>query len=114
VIRISKTVVVDHKTSSKKYSELETSKSLQPTIYGMSLGLAELEFYYHQAMAVQNPYINPIKVIRNQNDYEWAKTLIEMVWQQIQTGIFAPNPSGWWCSKDSCQFWSQCHMPKDW
>lgn len=107
-----KQVVCDHKVKAKMFSEVELIKDMQPTFYGLVLGVDKLDFHYHAAIATKEPHIEIVPVRRSKNDLDWVGELIVAAWSQINAGLFAPSPAGWWCAPDTCPYWSYCHIPK--
>jgi len=105
-------VVIDHKLKAKMFSEIELQKDLQSSVYGLILGVNELELHFHAAIAVKEPHIEIIPIKRTRDDMDWVGGLILSAWRQIETGIFPPSPAGWWCSPDWCPFWGHCHIPR--
>jgi len=104
-------IVDEHKVKAKMFSEVELQKDLQSTVYGLILGVNELELHFHAAIAVKEPHIEIIPIRRTRDDMDWVGKLIMSAWRQIGAGIFSPSPVGWWCSPDQCPFWGYCHIP---
>lgn len=104
--------VIDHKIKARMFSESELQKDIQSSFYGLVLGRDELDFHFHAALAVKNPYIKIIPIKRTRADIDWVGRAIVTAWKQIQTGLFSPSIQGWWCASDQCPYWSYCHMPR--
>lgn len=105
-------VVDEHKVKAKMFSEAELTKDLQSLFYGLVLGKDELEFHFHTALAVKEPYVKIISIHRNKNEIDWLGRLVVAAWRQIQAGLFSPCPAGWWCAPEQCSYWGHCRMPK--
>jgi len=105
--------VDEHKIKAKLFSEAELTKDLQSSVYGIILNRDELKFNYHIALAVKEPYIKIVPVRRTREDMDWAGKLIVNAWRQIESGLFSPCISGWWCAPNQCQYWGYCRMPRD-
>uniref|UniRef100_A0A6M3M8Z2 Putative PD-(D/E)XK nuclease superfamily protein n=1 Tax=viral metagenome TaxID=1070528 RepID=A0A6M3M8Z2_9ZZZZ len=105
-------VVIDHKVKARMFSEAELQKDLQSSVYGLILGMNELELHFHTALTVKEPHIEIVPIKRTRDDMDWVGKLIVSAWRQIETGIFSPSPAGWWCSPDQCPFWGHCHIPR--
>lgn len=105
-------VVYDHKVKARMFSESELAKDLQSSFYGLVLGKDEVEFCFHAALAVKEPYIKPVSLKRTKGDIDWVGQLVVAAWKQIEAGLFSPSPAGWWCAPDQCAFWGYCHIPK--
>lgn len=105
-------IVVEHKLKARMFSEAELTKDLQSSFYGLVLGVDELEFRFHAAIAVKEPYVKPIPIHRTKDDIDWVGKLTMAAWRQIQTGCFATTGiSGWQCSPAECPFWGYCRTP---
>ena len=106
-------VVVEHKIKARMFSEAELTKDIQSSFYGLVLGVDELDFHFHTALAVKEPYIKITPIKRTRSDMDWVGKMIVAAWKQIESGLFSPCIQGWWCAPDQCQYWSICHMPKE-
>lgn len=106
-------IVIDHKLKSKMFSEGELAKDLQSSFYGLVLGVDELNFNFHAAIAVKEPHIEIMPLKRTRDDIDWVGRMAIAAWKQIWSGIFVPSPAGWWCSPDWCQYWGYCHIPRN-
>lgn len=104
--------VIDHKFTSRAYSEAQIQTNTQSSFYGLLLGEDEIDFHIHQAIARNRPDIVDIPIKRTRDDLDWMGDLVCKTWAQIQSGLFVPNPHGWWCGPDECKYWPYCRMPR--
>lgn len=102
--------IIDHKTTTRAYSEAQIETNTQSTFYGLLMGGEPVDFMIHQSIIRSRPDIVVTKIHRDYDDYNWLTELITNTWQQIQSGLFPPNPYGWWCGKKECKYWSYCHI----
>jgi putative RecB family exonuclease len=106
-------ILVDHKTTSKSYSEKEVEKSLQMTIYKM--GLQANGFHDREVLlrldclirAKKQPKFTQFWTSRTEIDELKAAKLIKSVWEGISKGVFVPNPGHWKC--ENCGYSQRCH-----
>lgn len=99
--------VIDHKVSSKTMSQFDADKDLQVTFYAI-LEDAPINFDFHMAVTTKEPKIVPVSTKRTIKDIIWCKNLIRKVWEGINSGIFAPNPTTYRCSPKWCSFQDYC------
>lgn len=97
----------DHKLKSRSMSQDDANKELQPYSYALLNG--KREFTFHVAVKKKVPEIQLVHVSKTINDIEWFKNLIINIDKQINSGIFPPNPCGWWCGEKWCGYFSLCH-----
>lgn len=102
-------VVADHKLSRRKMSENEIGKDIQASSYAMQVG-KPIDFRWYQALDVKDRRIEILETRRGTAEIEWFKRLVVAVWQQIQSGIFPPNPLSWLCGPD-CSYNLECQHP---
>jgi len=104
-------VVVDLKTSARKYSDLQVEASLQLSVYSYATqmnGLADeqdLRLRFDVLTKTKQPELCRYWTTRDRAANVRLFRLAAEVLQAIEAGVFHPNP-GWQC-KD-CQFRSQC------
>jgi CRISPR/Cas system-associated exonuclease Cas4 (RecB family) len=104
-------VVVDLKTSARKYSNLQVEASLQLSVYSYATqmnGLAveqDLRLRFDVLTKTNQPELCRYSTTRDRAASVRLFRLAAKVLQAIESGVFHPNP-GWQC-KD-CQFRSQC------
>lgn len=105
--------VIDHKTSTKKYTQADVDKSLQATAAAFVLGRG-IVFYNHVALKTRVPTIQVVKSYRTHADIDWWVNMAAQVVQQMKTGIGPPRPvdafgrDGWWCSPKWCGYYERC------
>lgn len=97
----------DHKTSSKSKTQDEIDRELQPSAYGL-LVMHPVDFGFHVAVKKRNPEIQILNTHRTAADIVWFLRLAQQVWALMQTGVYPPNPTGWWCSEKYCGYWNMC------
>ena len=104
-------VVVDLKTSARKYSDLQVEASLQLSVYSYATqmnGLADahaLRLRFDVLTKTKQPELCRYWTTRDRAANVRRFQLAAEILQAIEAGVFHPNP-GWQC-KD-CQFRSQC------
>jgi putative RecB family exonuclease len=104
-------VVVDLKTSARKYSDLQVEASLQLSVYSYATqmnGLADeqdLRLRFDVLTKTKQPELCRYWTTRDRAANVRLFRLAAEILQAIEAGVFHPNP-GWQC-KD-CQFRSQC------
>jgi putative RecB family exonuclease len=104
-------LVVDLKTSARKYSDLQVEASLQLSVYSYATqmnGLADeqdLRLRFDVLTKMKQPELCRYWTTRDRAANVRLFRLAAEILQAIEAGVFHPNP-GWQC-KD-CQFRSQC------
>jgi putative RecB family exonuclease len=104
-------VVVDLKTSARKYSDLQVEASLQLSVYSYATqmnGLADeqdLRLRFDVLTKTKQPELCRYWTTRDRAANVRLFRLAAEILKAIESGVFHPNP-GWQC-KD-CQFRSQC------
>jgi len=102
---ITKKNIIDHKTSSRK--KILDPTDIQASIY--SIARPNLKFIYQVAVKTKKPYIQEdLEVPVSEYDKLFVKSMILRITQAIQTGVFVPNPTGWWCSRNFCGYYDRC------
>ncbi|MBT9133107.1 MAG: hypothetical protein DDT33_01638 [Firmicutes bacterium] len=99
--------VIDHKVSGRTMSQLDADRDLQVTFYAM-LEDAPIEFDFHMAVTTKEPKIVCVSTKRTVKNIIWCKNLVRKVWEGINSGIFAPNPTTYRCSPSFCSFQDYC------
>jgi len=99
--------VIDHKTSTRSYTQNDIDKDIQASAYAFGLG-HPITYYNHIAIKKNKPEIQSLKTYRNEEDIIWWYRLASDVIAEMNTGIAVPNPTGWWCSPDYCDYWDIC------
>ncbi len=99
--------IIDHKTSAKRYTQVDVDKSLQASAAAFVLDRG-IVFYNHVAVKTRKPVIQIVKSYRTRDDIDWWLGMATQVVQQMTTGIAPPCPSGWWCSEKFCGYYEMC------
>lgn len=102
-------VIIDHKLTSRRMSQLDADKNIQVTGYHY---LREAKGYkyrsaFHNAVKTTGK-IFILETTRTKQDIEWWLSLVKKVARQIETGIFPPNPTGFLCSAQYCGYYKLC------
>lgn len=101
-------VVVEHKTSSRKYTEDQLAFDIQPTAYKLaarSAGMGEVDLRYQVITKTKAPQIQVADIERTDTDEEdFARTAVGVL-RAIDAGVSFPL-RGWQCK--SCQFAHAC------
>ena len=100
--------VIDHKLASNKYSENAKNNDLQSLAYTYPNGG---KFNYHVALKKRKE-IQIVDCSRTKDEVDWWVELVKKVAKQIQSGIFPPNPTGYFCSEKWCGWYHLCHERK--
>jgi hypothetical protein len=117
----------DTKTSKRSPTQKDVDADDQLTIYSLAKNV--VEGAHHEDIAKAFAVANRIQPRKLYMDY-LVKTkvqkvvtietrrepkqmfrifrLIEKAVEVHKTGVFMPNPNGWWCSKSWCGYWNQC------
>jgi putative RecB family exonuclease len=105
-------VIVELKTSSKRFSDDQIDLDLQGTLY--SYALKQIRFHtngdytlvrYDQLLKQKNPDMETYYAVKGNIDYAWAYHLVRKVLRAIDHEVFHPIP-GWQC-KD-CPYGKTC------
>lgn len=101
--------IIDHKVAKRRQYEDALRTNLQATAYSMFYN-RDLEFHY--AMKNKTPEIYLSSTHRDESDWTFFMALVEKVVEVINSGIFFPNPTGWWCGEKWCGYWPLCYGKK--
>ncbi|GAG82425.1 unnamed protein product, partial [marine sediment metagenome] len=105
--------VIDHKTSSKAFSQDDVDCDIQASAEAFALG-RPIVFYNHVAIKLRTPRIQVIKAYRLQADIDWWADMAARVVLQMKTGIAPPRPidafgkKGYWCNERFCGYYERC------
>lgn len=99
--------VIDHKTSSRAYSQAEVDRDMQASAAAFSLS-RPIIFEYHVAIKYTEPKIRPVRTVRTREDIEWWLDAVTGIITQMKTGVAPPRSNGWHCSPEYCGYWSMC------
>jgi putative RecB family exonuclease len=106
--------IVDHKTSSKAYSNADVDKNFQLTVYHLSAksnGFSDREILlrFDCLIKTKTPKFEQYYSIRSELEEMKAIKKILAVWEGITKGVFIPNDTSWKCSgcnfKKACEEW---------
>jgi hypothetical protein len=99
--------VIDHKTSSRIYTQEDVDKGDQATATAFVLG-RPIVFYNHVAVKTKVPHIQIVKTIRTSEDIKWWYKKAEAIIKHMKTGYAPPNQDSWLCSSAYCDYWDVC------
>jgi len=105
--------VIDHKTSSKAFSQDDVDYDLQASAEAFALG-RPIVFYNHVAIKLRTPRIQVVKAFRLQTDIDWWVSMATDVVLQMETGVAPPRPvdafgkEGFWCNERFCGYYERC------
>ena len=100
-------IVIDHKTSSKSYTQEDVDRDIQASAISFVLG-TPIIFQNHVALKQKVPRIQIVETRRTPADvYWWLEMAMEII-EQMKTGIAPPRPYDWHCSPKWCGYWSIC------
>lgn len=105
-------VIVDHKTSSKAFSQDDVDNSMQLTIYHMAAkhyGYSDTEILlrYDALIKTKKPKFDQYYTSRTEEDEQRLVKKIQHVWDAIEKEVFIPNDGGWKCGY--CSFRNHCN-----
>lgn len=117
----NKLLVIDHKTSGKKYSDHKIQSSMQLTIYQYVVEYLiknelidvpkdiEINVCFNVFHKVKKPYIIAYTATRTQADIRRALFVAKKMVEGITKGVFVPNNANTWCPycdyKEVCAEW---------
>lgn len=109
-------VVVDTKTSKRKYAEDAIGRALQPAMYDLAYehirSVKAKSFRYDVLVKPTKrnaPQVQQIETEVTADDRAWLLGTVKSVHKAISAGVAMPAADGaWWCSKDWCGFSSRC------
>ncbi|MDD5704050.1 MAG: PD-(D/E)XK nuclease family protein, partial [Dehalococcoidales bacterium] len=100
-------VVIDHKTSSKSYTQADVDKDMQASASAFMLD-RPIVFQNHVAVKTRNPQIQIVKTYRTDLDVSWWYRKAVAILHHMKTGYAPPNEDGWWCNPNYCDFYDEC------
>lgn len=103
-------VIIDHKTSSRSYTQEDIDRDQQASAVAFAMD-RPIVFYNHVAVKTKVPKIQLIKTHRTRADIEWYQRSAEQVVALMKTGIAPPVEDGWdnrHCNPRYCGYWQRC------
>lgn len=107
--------VFDHKFVSKLKSTGDADNSMQLTLYSMVTGKRNVAFNclvkpHQNKNSWSEPKLGLIRgARRDKRHYDWLKTIVTFVADNISHGRFQPtSPDNWACNPKWCGYYSQC------
>lgn len=103
----------DFKTSSKSWTADKALSEMQPLFYLAALNqlgihVPNLRFRHYVFVKTKTPQFQVLEHTHTQGQMLWLFTMIRKVWEAIDAGIFPPNPTGWKCNPQYCDYWTMC------
>lgn len=114
----NKLLVIDHKTSGRKYSDYKIQTSLQLTIYQYVIEYLirnelidvpkdiEINVCFNVFHKVKKPYVIAHMATRTPDDIRRALTVAKKMVEGVIKGVFVPNDGNMWC--ESCDYKEPC------
>ena len=105
--------VIDHKTSSKAYTQDDVDYDIQASAEAFALG-RPIVFYNHVAIKTRTPRIQIVKAYRLLADIDWWVDMATKVVLQMESGIAPPRAvdafgkKGYWCNERFCGYYERC------
>lgn len=104
-------IVTDHKASGRSYSNDETDKNLQLTIYQLAVKNngyrnREILLKFDCLIKTKTPKFESFYTSRSEIEEKRAIRKIKEVWKGIHKEVFVPNDGHWKCK--NCGFKKQC------
>lgn len=108
--------IIDHKFSSRAKNEADLPNDIQANLYQwMMREIEPLEpwrFTWEVAVAGKTPKTQTLSIESKPKELEWfhqlAKGTVAAIGQATESGVFVPNPNGWWCSPKWCGYYDRC------
>lgn len=100
-------VIIDHKTSSRSYTQEDVDKDIQASATAFGLG-KPIEYHNHIAVKRATPIIQVVKTYRSLEDIEWWVLMAAKIVMQMKSGLAPPRPTGWHCSLKWCGYYETC------
>ena len=103
----------DFKTSSKSWTNDRAANEMQPLFYLAALNQAghtvpDWKFRHYTVVKTKTPKFESFEVSRKPGEVFFLFQMIRQIWTAIEREVFPPNPSGWKCSPEYCDFWAAC------
>ncbi len=117
----------DTKTSKRSPVQKDVDADDQLTIYALAENVVEgahhedvakafavsnrikpRKLYMDYLVKTQKPKVVTVETRRQPEQMYRLFRMIEIAVKVHETGVFMPNPNGWWCSKTYCGYWSRC------
>lgn len=105
-------VVIDHKTSARRYTQDDVNKDIQASASAFVLE-RPITFENHVAVKSSSPKIQIVQTERTQEDIDWWVGMAARIVIQMKTGVAPPNPGGWWCGPRYCGNYEDCRGKLD-
>lgn len=103
-----KPLIVDHKMRERSASDAMLANDFQSTFYTMMTGHQTTEF--HESLNQKKLNFKVKVVHRSEADFGWCRTMVRDVWEQMCSGLYAPNPFSFFCSPEDCSYYAVCRM----
>jgi hypothetical protein len=109
-LKASEDTVIDHKTSSKKYTQDDVDKDIQASAEAFVLDKA-IVFQNHVAIKPINK-IQIVKSYRLKEDIDWWLAMTKGIIKQMNSGIAPPRAmkGDYLCSSKYCPYWDKCRV----
>lgn len=103
----------DFKTSSRAWTTDKALNEMQPVFYLAALNqlgihMHNWRFRHYVFVKTKTPQFQMIEHVHGPAEIFWLFGMIQRVWDAIEKGCFPPNPTGWKCSPQYCDYWSIC------
>lgn len=110
-------VLVDLKTSAKRWPESKPDKELQATLYFLAWYLETGEIPHEMRYDIVTkggkkmvPAVQQLTTQRSQKEIRWFLRLVEEVVHGIVNECFLPDNTGFLCSEKWCEFYAICQQ----
>jgi hypothetical protein len=119
---VSLQAVTDVEQAGAKIRDLKVTKrtpdpthELQPACYAYCYWQEQQDipsFYYDVVKRLKTPKSEVVSYQPDMMDiqkfFTIFDTIAERIKQATETGLWIPNPTGWWCDERWCGYWSEC------
>lgn len=108
----------DFKTSARSWTADKAADEMQPLFYLAALNQSgytqnpEWLFRHYVFVKTKEPKVQVFEHRHEPQQLFWMFEMIKSVWDAIEAGVYPLNPTGWKCSPQYCDYWSQCRGRK--
>jgi hypothetical protein len=106
--------IVDNKFYSKSPSQTELDRDIQMSFYSLAYRLmfneVEKGIRIDAVIKTKNKKALQLTTNRTTEELQWTAKLITQVADAMESGVYPPNPTGWWCDPRFCNAWDNCQF----
>ena len=103
----------DFKTSARSWSANKAANEMQPLFYlaalnQLGIAVPEWKFRHYTIVKTKTPKFEMFETIHSPKELVFLFGMIKQVWHAIESEAFPPNPTGWKCNAQYCDFYANC------